>query len=96
MYLTLKLTNLTILEKQSKQFGNSAHAPLPKSLLNKKVKIIIGNSKQTKNQLQISLNETEILERKVKPYGTGAHILLPKEHSNKKIKIILQGGIQIK
>ena len=82
--------NLEIIEKTPSKFGNGAHIFVSKSLINKKVKIIIGDSKIiNKKELKIDLFDSEILERQVTGFGTGAHVILPKDNIGKKIKLII-------
>ena len=84
--------NLNIFEKIPSKFGNGAHVFVSKTLIGKKAKIVIGDSKIiNKKELKIDFFNSEILERQITCFGTGAHIILPKESFGKKIKFIIGG-----
>lgn len=89
--MLVNLSDLKIIEKVPSGFGNGTHILLSKEHIGERVKIIIGNSKIVKKQLELDFFKSEILERKVKKFGTGAHVIIPKKYFGKKIKIIILG-----
>jgi putative transposon-encoded protein len=90
MGISLDLYDLGVFDKIPSNFGNSSHVFVPKELIGKKLKIIVGKCKISKDKIKLDLFDSEILEREVRIFSTGAHIILPKEYSGKKIKLIFE------
>lgn len=92
MNIGVDFGSLEVIEKIPSKFGNGAHVFVSKSLVGRKVKIIIGNSKIIdKKEIKIDFFNSEILEREVSEFGTGAHVILPKDNVGRKIKLIVEG-----
>lgn len=88
MNISLSKKNLEIFEKYPSKFGNGAHILLSCKYKNRKIKIITGKVKDTKNKITINLFGNEILERTVKDFGTGFHITIPRNYLNQKLILI--------
>jgi len=89
--ISISLKNSEVIESRGTIFGNGAHAMIGKEYVGKKIKIIVGETKISKNKkiIKITLDNSEITERVVKNFGTGAHVIIPKEYAGKEIKIIV-------